>query len=276
VQPAVKTVKFINMRLFRAARSISIRFARIALGGLFVCCALQGLAAGTNSPIGFFENNYKESQKRFATETNDATAAWEFGRACFDMSTMQKNTAAQALFAEEGIAACQHALALNPSSAPAHYYLGMDMGRLADTKRNLAALRMVKDMEREFLAARALDKQFDYAGPDRNLGLLYRDAPVIASIGSRAKARQHLEQAVEIAPEFPENQLNLLEVYVKWDYHNEAERQFGELEKMWPAAQKNFTGVGWVMSWSDWNKRLDAIKKKLEKNSKTIESPHAQ
>ena len=37
---------------------------------------------------------------------------------------------------------------------------------------------------RRFLAALALDKNFDYAGPDRNLGLLYRDAPVLASIDS--------------------------------------------------------------------------------------------
>jgi tetratricopeptide (TPR) repeat protein len=149
------------------------------------------------------------------------------------------------------------------------------MGQLADTKRNLSALRMVKDMEREFLAAKALDKNFDYGGPDRNLGLLYRDAPVFASIGSRSKARQHLEAAVELAPEFPENQLNLVEVYLKWDYRNEAQRQYGDLQKMWPDAQKKFTGVDWTLSWADWNKRLEAIIKKKLENPKT-ESPKAQ
>jgi tetratricopeptide (TPR) repeat protein len=192
------------------------------------------------------------------------------------MATLQKDSSVEARYAEQGIAACQRALALNSNSAPAHYYLGMVIGQLADTKRNLSALRMVKDVEREFLAAQALDKHFDYAGPDRNLGLLYRDAPVIASIGSRSKARQHLEEAVQLAPEFPENQLNLVEVYLKWDYHAEAQRQFGEMEKMWPEAQKKFTGAVWDMSWTDWNKRFEAIKKKFEKNSKVIESPHSQ
>jgi tetratricopeptide (TPR) repeat protein len=237
-------------------------------------CARHGIAAGTNSPIGYIENNYQTTQKRLNTETNNAVAAWEFGRACFDMSTLGKYSSAEAQFAQEGIDACRRAVALDPGSAPAHYYLGMLIGQLADTKHNLSSLRMVKDVEREFLAAQVLDKHLDYAGPDRNLGLLYRDAPVIASIGSRSKSRQHLEDSVALAPEFPENQLNLVEVYLKWDYKTEAQRQFGELEKMWPDAQKKFTGVAWVLSWADWNKRLDAIKKKLEKNPKT-ESPHS-
>jgi len=253
----------------------SVRFGWMMAVVLMACCAVRAGAADTNTTEAHLESEYQQLHKEFQTTTNSAEVAWRYGRACFDMSTLQKESSAEAKYAEDGIAACRAALALFPSSAPAHYYLGMDIGQLADTKRNLSALRMVKDMEREFMAARALDKKFDYAGPDRNLGLLYRDAPSIVSIGSRSKARQYLEEAVEIAPEFPENQLNLVEVYLKWDYKTEAQRQFGELEKMWPQAQKDFTGVQWKSSWTDWNKRLDAIKKKLEKNPKN-ESPHSQ
>jgi tetratricopeptide (TPR) repeat protein len=264
------------MRAFGPPAAVSYRFARTVLAYLFVLCAgqLMAMAADTTTPLGYLENNYQEAQNHFQSDTNDAAAAWQFGRACFDMSTVQKGSVAEAKFATEGIAACERALALDPASAAAHYYLGMDLGQLADTKHNLSAFRMIKDIEREFLAARALDKHFDYGGPDRNLGLLYRDAPVFASIGSRSKARQHLEDAVQIAPDFPENQLNLIEVYLRWDYHTEAQRQFGELETMWPKAQKEFTGVPWQMSWADWNKRLDIIKKKLDKNPRN-ESPHS-
>jgi len=275
VQQSAERVKLHNMRTFRAPGELIGRFARIALVCLLLSCARHGMAADTNSPIGYFENNYQEAQKQFTTKTNDAVVAWEFGRACFDMSTLQKYASNKAQYAEEGIAACRESLKMDNNSVAAHYYLGMLIGQLADTRHNLSALRMVKDMEREWLAALALDKKFDFAGSDRNLGLLYRDAPVISRIGSRSKSRQHLEAAVEIAPEFPENQLNLLEVYLKWDYQKEATRQFEDLEKMWPEAQKKFTGVDWVMSWADWNKRLDAIKKKLEKNPKN-EAPHSQ
>src|SRR5437868_5743404 len=172
------------MRMFGSLRAFSYRFATVALGCLFVLCAGQVLAGDdTNTPIGYITVNFYELRQQFQVNTNDAELAWKFGRACFDMSTLQKNSAAEARFAQEGIDACERALDLNPNSAPAHYYLGMDTGQLADTKHNLSAFRMIKDIEREFLAARALDKHFDFAGPDRNLGLLYRDAPVFASIG---------------------------------------------------------------------------------------------
>jgi tetratricopeptide (TPR) repeat protein len=282
------------MRTFRSLEALPIRtaggtrsvqsgvtrrsrcFAGLAIVYLVVSCAQQLMAVDTNTPVGYLENIFQQTLKRYQTETNSADAAWQFGRSCFDISTLQKDSAAQARYAEKGIDACERALALNSGSAPAHYYLGMVIGQLADTKRNFSALRMVKDMEREFFAARALDKHFDYAGPSRNLGLLYRDAPVLASIGSRSKSRKYLEEAVELAPEFPENQLNLLEVYLKWDYHEEALRQYAQLEKMWPEAEKKFTGVAWEMSWTDWNKRLASVRKRLDKNPKLNEAPKAQ
>ena len=90
----------------------------------------------------------------------------------------------------------------------------MNLGQLARTK-GLGALKLVNQMEHEFTRARDLDEQLDWAGPDRNLGLLYRDAPAIGSIGSRTKAREHLKRAVELAPQYPENRLNLIEAYLQ-------------------------------------------------------------
>ncbi len=78
----------------------------------------------------------------------------------------------------------------NPNSAPAHYYLAMNLGQLARTEF-LGALKLVREMEREFKTAAELDAQFDFAGPERSLGLLYRDAPGWpVSIGSKRKARE--------------------------------------------------------------------------------------
>jgi hypothetical protein len=90
----------------------------------------------------------------------------------------------------------------------------MNLGQLARTK-GLSALKLVDQMEGEFTRARDLDEHLDYAGPDRSLGLLYRDAPVIGSVGSRTRAREHLRRAVEVAPQYPENRLSLIEAYLK-------------------------------------------------------------
>jgi len=266
------------MRMFRFAGISFNRLARVGWVCLLAWCCGQrwAEAADTNEAIVQLNKNFREARQRYSVETNNPEAAWQFSRACFDLADIAANNTQRAEYANRGIDAARQSLARDNNTAEAHYYLGMNIGQLAETKHNLSGLRMVKDMEREFLAAHALDEHFDYAGPDRNLGLLYDQAPAIISIGSRSKGRQHLEKAVELAPDFPENQLNLIEAYLKWDYHTEAERQLGELEKMWAAAQKKFTGDPWVLSWTDWNKRFESVKKKVGGNSKVIESPHSQ
>ena len=127
--------------------------------------------------------------------------------------------------AQAGIAACRHLLARDPKSAAGHYYLAMDFGQLAEAEApSIAAYKLVQEIEREFKAAAELDERFDYAGPPRCLGLLYRDAPGWpVSIGSKRKAREWLEHAAALAPEYPENQLNLAESQLRWHQPVEAE-----------------------------------------------------
>ncbi len=211
---------------------------------------------------------YAEARTRFQSDTNNADAAWRFARACFDVTEFSTNNAEKAEIAEKGIAVSRQLVARKPALAEAHYYLGMNLGQLADTKRNLAALKIVKEMEREFQTAADLNKQLDYAGPDRNLGLLYWEAPNLISIGSRSKARQHLQRAVELAPDFPENRLNLIEAYIKWGERKDALREVQALEELWPAAMKKFTGDDWAASRADWEKRFNAAKAKLPDRAK--------
>jgi tetratricopeptide (TPR) repeat protein len=256
-----------------------LTLARCFLGIICIFLAGAGQAMAetsqTNAAVLELKKNFKEMHQRYLTETNDVETAWHFARACYDMADLTRDSVEKAELAAQGIAAARLALSENSNSAPAHYYLGMNLGELADTKHNLSALRMVREIDSEFLTALALDKHFDYAGPDRNLGLLYWQAPVIASVGSRTKARQHLLAAVQLAPEFPENHLNLIEAYLKWDNRVEALRQLAQLERRWPEAHKQFTGDEWALSWAAWDKRLDAVEKKLEGAVRATESPHS-
>ncbi|MCX6930190.1 MAG: hypothetical protein NT154_44320 [Verrucomicrobia bacterium] len=59
--------------------------------------------------------------------------------------------------ADQGIAACRLAIMRETNSAPAHYYLGLNLGQLARTK-GLGALKLVDQMEREFNRAHDLDE----------------------------------------------------------------------------------------------------------------------
>ena len=213
------------------------------------------------------QNAFIIAQKRFVTEPTNQVAAWEFARAGFDRAEFSTNDTERAAIAIGCIDACRKLLARDAKSAPGHYYLGMN-GQLARTKL-LGALKIVDEMEREFKAAAALDERFDHAGPQRNLGLLYYEAPVFGSVGSRTKACKHLERAAELAPDFPENRLNLAEAYLKWREKKPLRRELDALEKLWPAAKTNFTGADWEAAWLDWTRR----DRKLREKSETLLKP---
>ncbi len=214
---------------------------------------------------------YHDTEARHQASLQNATLAWQFGRACFDLAEYATNSTERAELAEQGIAACRQAVDRDAKSAAAHYYLGLNLGQLART-RGLSALKLIKEMEREWTTAAELDSRLDYAGPERSLGLLYRDAPAIASVGSRSKARQQLVRAVELAPDYPENRLILIETYLKWNERPEARDELQALEKIQPAARKQFGGPAWESNWRDWNGRLEMLRKKAGESSK-IESP---
>lgn len=219
------------------------------------------------------EAEFLWTRARFQADTNSDAAAWEFARACFHFADLTTNKAQAGLVAEQGIGVCRQLIARQPDSAPGHYYLGLNLGQLADTRRNFSALKMVREMEREFLRACELDERFDYAGPDRTLGMLYLQAPVIGSIGSRSKARQRLKRAVELAPEYPGNRLNLGEAYLKWGEFNAALHEINALEESWPEAREKLSGENWAASWWEWERRLKTAKKRIENASKTIQPP---
>jgi tetratricopeptide (TPR) repeat protein len=234
-----------------------------------------GLASAPTAETEFAayaKRNFQEAQAHYRKAPGEGAAAWQFGRACFDLAEFATNRTERASLAERGIAACRVALARGSNSAPSYYYLGMNLAQLARTK-GLSALVLVDQMEVEFSRARDLDEHFDYAGPDRNLGLLYRDAPVFGSVGSRTRAREHLRRAVEVAPQYPENRLSLIETYIKWGERTGAYRELQTLEAAWPAARTNFVGEAWASSWADWEPRLKKLKKKAEESTKPVGSP---
>jgi hypothetical protein len=234
--------------------------------------ALAAPAEETNYTA-YVNHNFLEAQARYQKAPGDAAAAWQLGRACFDLVELATNQTQRAALAQQGIAACEQAIARQSNSAPAHYYLGLNLGELAQTK-GLAALGLVKRMQRELIRAQDLDERFDWAGPDRSLGLLYRDAPSIVSVGSRSKALKHLQRAEQLAPRYPENRLNLLEAYLQWGDKKNAQRELTALELLWPSARTNFTGIAWAGSWAQWEPLLAKLKAKLPAPGKALGAPH--
>lgn len=199
--------------------------------------------------------DFVAAQKQYEANRTNNLAAGEFARAAYERADFSTNDTERAELAVQGIAASRELIARDPKSAPGHYFLGMNLGQMARTKL-LGALRIVNEMEREFKTARELDERLDHAGPDRSLGLLYYEAPALGSVGSRTKARKHLERAVELAPDFPRNRLCLAEAYVKWREKSLLKRELAALEKLWPEAKVRFPDADWPA----WSRRWQKLK----------------
>jgi hypothetical protein len=218
------------------------------------------------------EKVYQQAQKQFQAEGN-ASNAVQFAHACYDFADFATNDGQRASLANQGIDVCRKILVSDSKNAEAHYYLAMNLGQLARTK-SMGALKLVKEMESEFQTALSLNKQIDFGGPARSLGLLYRDAPGWPmSIGSKRKAKMYLQQALQIAPDFPENLLVMAESDLKWSDRADAQKQLDALDALWPKAQKKFTGENWERDWTDWANRRDAARKKLAEVSAPVTSP---
>jgi hypothetical protein len=238
---------------------------------LFVPCILSAVAL---DPAATAQKQYWLALAKHTKQATNGTLAWEFARACFDAAEYATNSSERAEIAQQGIKACLEVLAREPKSAPAHYYYGMNLGQLAQTK-GIGALKVAEEMKREFNIARQLDETIDYAGPDRNLGMYYRDAPGFVG-GSRTKAIEHLKHASEVAPEYPDNRLALIEAELKWNDRNGARRELKELEEVLPKARATFADQQWASSWTSWDARYKDLKRKIEGPSKTLETPHEQ
>ena len=189
-----------------------------------------------------------------------AVTARKLASACFDRAEFAENDSERAALAREGLAICRDWLVRHPKDAGGHFFLAMNLGQLARTM-NLGALKLVDEMEQSFSKARELDDKYEYAGPDRNLGQLYHQAPGWPiSLGDKKKARRHFERALEIAPDYPANRLNLIEANMVWGENAIVIEQRRALEESLPKARKAFAGERWEAHWASWEERLRKIR----------------
>jgi tetratricopeptide (TPR) repeat protein len=205
--------------------------------------------------------DHEQAMTGFKQHPGNLESAVHAGRACFELAEFADKKTERARLAEEGINASRQAVALQSNSAPAHYYLAMNLGQLMRSK-GWGGIRYLGQLRREFETAAALDPKVHFAGPDRNLGYLFRDTPGFVG-GDRRAAQKHFERAVELEPDFPENRLGLAEGLEKWDETAAARKQLAELEKAWPNAKERFSGPEYAPAWADWEGRLRELKAKM-------------
>src|SRR5436309_1547651 len=94
------------------------------------------------------EMAYHAAQDVYATNSGSIDSAITVARTAFDYAELAPNDNIRENIANQGIATGREAIRMNTNSAPAHYYLALNISQLARTKM-LKALRLLTEMERE-------------------------------------------------------------------------------------------------------------------------------
>ncbi|MEM7676375.1 MAG: hypothetical protein AAF449_10270 [Myxococcota bacterium] len=138
--------------------------------------------------------------------------------------------------------------------AEAHYYKALCMGARANA-RQIEGLDLVPRMEEAGKAALAADQGIEHAGPHRLLGGIYLFAPAWpASIGDLDLALEHLNAAVELAPDWAENHLLLAHALVEDEQYAEGRAALNRAKKLLDGP----LSVGWR---KPWQKKIEALEK---------------
>ena len=232
-----------------------------------VCWVLLGFL-GSLGVLGESEQQrlsrvYEQVRSEYLKSPGRPALAWPLARACFDRAEGLTSRPVRSALAKEGAEACRLALKESPADAACLYYLGLNLGVLAQTQP-LRALGLVREMETQWQACQLLDPGFDHAGADRSLGMLYEQCPSAPlGVGSRSKARFHLARAVQLAPDHPENRILWIEFLVQRNENAAAVEEFKSLKGILPDARIRLSGSDWEATWKTWEARMTALQSRL-------------
>ncbi|MDD5304818.1 MAG: TRAP transporter TatT component family protein, partial [Elusimicrobia bacterium] len=114
---------------------------------------------------------------------------------------------------------CEKSVALSSGAADAHFWLGVALGRWAETKGMMKALFTLKTIKREVAETLKLDPR--HGGAHHMLAEILWQVPGIAG-GDKKKALSEFELAVKLSPAHSANYQPLAEAYLYFDRKDEA------------------------------------------------------
>lgn len=157
---------------------------------------------------------------QLTADTRNFDAAWKLARAKYWLgghvpAAQQKRTF------EEGIAAARQAIAIQPSQPEGHFWLGANMGALAESfglRQGIKYRGAIKDALETVLK---IDPGFQQGSADRALGRWYYKVPGLFG-GSNKKSEEHLRRALSYNPNSIITMLFLAETLLDMDRKMEA------------------------------------------------------
>jgi tetratricopeptide (TPR) repeat protein len=173
------------------------------------------------------QNAERALEKAHALDPKNYEVAWKAARAdAWLADELYNDKTKRAHYSGVGRDYAKAAIEANPNGVEGHYYNGINTGLWVTTEVIGAKFDAPKVRDAAKKAAQ-IDPKFDRGGPYRLLGAVYANAPPWpASIGDTEKGVSMLEKALEIAPDFPLNNLLLGDAYAADGQYDKAMVQY--------------------------------------------------
>ncbi len=190
----------------RALRAFTFTVAALALlGSPIPVCAMQ--AGSPEDPDALYARREDLTSATRAADLWEQSAptsydaAWKLARACYWLGSRGPADLRRRQF-ERGVAAGENAVRLGSDRPEGHFWLAVDMGRLAQAAGLRAGLKYRGRIKSELERVLTIDPRFQNGSAYAVLGEWYRSVPRLLG-GSRREAEVQFRRALEIDPHNP-------------------------------------------------------------------------
>ena len=149
-------------------------------------------------------------------------------------------------FYENGIAAGQKAIALQPMRPEGHFWMAANMGAMAESFGLRQGLKYRRQIKAELETVLKIDPSFQQGSADRALGRWYFKVPRLFG-GSREQAEAHLRASLKYNGHNTASHFFLAELYIDWGRPTDARAELqnvidAPIDPQWKPEDEEFKG----------------------------------
>lgn len=165
-------------------------------------------------------------QKALGLSDDKYAVYWRLARILYYVGEHTEEKKVKKSIFDRGVYYAEKAVDLEPEKPDGHYWLGVNHGKVGETRGVLKSLFLVKPIKNAMNKVIELDRSYEEGGPDRVLGRVYYKLPGFAG-GSNKKSLEHLLKSKDYGPEDAVTRVYLAETYMEM---KEKEKAREELE----------------------------------------------
>jgi tetratricopeptide (TPR) repeat protein len=151
--------------------------------------------------------------KSFGLTGSKYDVYWRLSRVLYYIGEHTENKKEKKSIFDRGVYYAEKAVEEEPEKPDGHYWLGVNHGKVGETRGVLKSLSLVKPIKNAMNKVIELQRSYEDGGPDRVLGRVYFKLPGFAG-GDKQKSLEHLLKSKEYGPDDAVTRIYLAETYL--------------------------------------------------------------